>query len=454
MGYVSDRMDATGFVPRMAWCVVPMAAGAGMIAYAPALRANIILFFIGWMAIAAGMILAYRRWSAWVRDEVRAVRFVLAVAVCLRIAMIPMVPSLSDDLWRYAWDGHVFAAGHNPYAYAPVDPRLAPLRDEAYPNVAYPTSNTIYPPLTELAFGGCAAVSNALFGGSPRATMVLWKLIVVAVEIVTLLLLANLLRARRAPMRRLLLYAWHPLPIVEFAGQGHSDALLVAGIAGMLLALAGARPVRATLSYAASIAARGVSVIYAPVLLRTLGWRRVAAALVIGAIVLLPFVSADAIAGVSAAVRSMSAVFVFNAFGFWIVYTICEAAHWWTVEPWITAGLAVVFFAVVIVVAVRVRNASLDAAARAMLAVTTGAALLLWNLHPWYFAWGLILVPLVPSRAWMWLTIVSGLTYIHYIEGSTPWFIAVGVLEYGGFLAFLAFEWRRKGQYSGNTVTR
>ena len=65
-----------------------------------------------------------------------------------------MCPRTSDDAYRYVWDGRVQAAGINPYRYAPADPALAELRDDAI----FPKINraeyavTIYPPVAQMFF--------------------------------------------------------------------------------------------------------------------------------------------------------------------------------------------------------------------------------------------------------------------------------------------------------------
>ncbi len=77
-------------------------------------------------------------------------------------------PQLSDDLYRYAWDGRVQAAGIGPYRYGPLDPHLAGLRDRwLFPDAAgcaaiergphcirlnYPRAHTIYPPVAQAYF--------------------------------------------------------------------------------------------------------------------------------------------------------------------------------------------------------------------------------------------------------------------------------------------------------------
>src|SRR5262249_42509982 len=65
-----------------------------------------------------------------------ALAVILTTAVLLRIGALTAPVYLSDDIYRYIWDGRVQAAGINPYRYIPTDTHLAPLRDETvYPNI-------------------------------------------------------------------------------------------------------------------------------------------------------------------------------------------------------------------------------------------------------------------------------------------------------------------------------
>ena len=54
---------------------------------------------------------------------------VLVVALVARLALAVHPPALSDDVYRYVWDGRVQAAGINPYRFPPQSPALAQLRD-------------------------------------------------------------------------------------------------------------------------------------------------------------------------------------------------------------------------------------------------------------------------------------------------------------------------------------
>src|SRR5205823_3818984 len=83
-----------------------------------------------------------------------ALALILATAILLRVGALAAPVYLSDDIYRYIWDGRVQAAGINPYRYIPTDTHLAPLRDEAiFPNINRNNyAPTIYPPVAQLLF--------------------------------------------------------------------------------------------------------------------------------------------------------------------------------------------------------------------------------------------------------------------------------------------------------------
>ncbi|HVB67890.1 MAG TPA: glycosyltransferase family 87 protein [Acetobacteraceae bacterium] len=175
----------------------------------------------------------------------RALWVVLGAALAMRALLLPIAPPLSSDLYRYVWDGRVQAAGINPYRFVPADPRLAFLRDRrVFPHInRVHTARTIYPPMAELAFRLAAWLAPGVGG---------MKAVMLGCDLVTIGGLLELLRLAGRPAAQVLLYAWAPMPIWEFAGNGHVDAVAAAlvtlallagararrGLAGMLLAAA------------------------------------------------------------------------------------------------------------------------------------------------------------------------------------------------------------------------
>ncbi|MEO1083301.1 MAG: hypothetical protein AAFY88_03585, partial [Acidobacteriota bacterium] len=166
-----------------------------------------------WSAAAVAWAFAVKRLEARL-----SVLSLLGVAAVLRLVLLPLPPSLSDDAVRYLWDGRVVASGANPYLLAPEDTRLSQLRDDAWLAMPHKHVPTVYPPLALLIF--------SLAGFSPAPFLVL-KIILVLADLVGCWLLARLAVRLGAPVGRAAWYAWSPLVTLEIAGQGHVDGLMV-----------------------------------------------------------------------------------------------------------------------------------------------------------------------------------------------------------------------------------
>jgi hypothetical protein len=142
---------------------------------------------------------------------------------------------LSDDLYRYAWDGRVQAAGVNPYRYAPGDPALAGLHDDwLWPSpqecaaigkdapctrINRPGVPTIYPPGAQLWF----RVAHGLLPAGSRDLG--YEVLGLALALATGLLVAEVLRRTGRDPRWVVLWACCPLVPVEAVQSAHVDVL-------------------------------------------------------------------------------------------------------------------------------------------------------------------------------------------------------------------------------------
>ena len=182
-------------------------------------------------------------WAAWAvaiaclrRIPPRAgIGLVLLGLVALRlVALTPVVP-LSDDLYRYAWDGQVQASGTSPYRYTPLAPELTELRtDWLFPDDAEcerrdkdagctiinrPTVRTIYPPVAQ----GWFLLGHSV--GASEHRDLGWQLLSLVADLATVVLLWRLLVARGRDPRWVAVYAWSPVAVLEAVQNGHVDAL-------------------------------------------------------------------------------------------------------------------------------------------------------------------------------------------------------------------------------------
>jgi len=182
------------------------------------------------LAFAQCALTAAAGFVAWRAPSSRRTLFVVLVfAALLRLSPLTAEPRLSDDIYRYVWDGRVQAAGINPYRHIPAEQPLAGLRDEAiYPKInRRDYAPTIYPPLAQMIFFATTRVSES----------VAWmKLTMVAFEAAGLWAVVWLLASWGLPPQRVVLFAWHPLAVWEIAGSGHLDALMICFVCLALVA--------------------------------------------------------------------------------------------------------------------------------------------------------------------------------------------------------------------------
>jgi hypothetical protein len=160
-------------------------------------------------------------------------RAILLGALLLRLSLLPLPLTLSDDVLRYLWDGRVAAAGRNPYLLPPAAPELTSLRDDFRRQVPHAEIPTVYPPVAVAAFSIAARLPFPILS---------WKLLVTGADLAACALLLRLARQLGLPVGRTAWYAWNPLVALEVAGMGHVDVLGVAAALAVVSILL-ARPV-------------------------------------------------------------------------------------------------------------------------------------------------------------------------------------------------------------------
>jgi hypothetical protein len=360
---------------------------------------------------------------------------VLAVAAVMRLVVLLAPPYLSDDINRYVWDGRVEAAGINPYRYLPADPHLAALRDETiYPHINRSDyAPTIYPPVAEDIF---------FLGARLQPSLTAMKATLLAFELAGVVLLLSLLRDSRLPRERILIYAWHPLTLWEFAGSGHVDAAIVTFV---VLALWARRREAAWLTGCALAAATLIKFFPAvlfPALYRRWDWKMPLAAAATVIVAYLPFIGAgSAVLGFlpgyvqEEGLQNGSGFFLWN-----LARGVAPLEH---VGPALYLALAA---AALLVLAVHSLFTSEGRVPASAMTLAVAAMVLLSPHYPWYFAWIVPLLCFTPRPSVLYLTVACPLLY--FVPGGPdpqgarmPYEWAI----YGPFAALLALElWRQR----------
>ena len=407
---------------------------------------------IGWYLLAFA---GYLGALLWAERRGAPMRWVWAAAVCFRLLLLVTSPTLSDDVYRYLWDGHVANHGVSPYAYAIDSPQLDHL-DTAVR--AQANNSWMASPYLPAAQGLFLAVT-ALFPLHPiylQATMVLF-------DLASAWLIGRLLAHVRLPPRRLLLYLWNPLVIVEVAHGAHVDAWMVfLSLLAIAFALGRSRfsllnawPL-SPLFLALAALTKILPLLLLPVLFWYWDWRQRILCAVVAAGLLIPsamragwgLTGALTGQGLFGAIRIYSAQWNFNG---GLFRTVQEAVGATAYGPPAVAARAIAALALVVVALVvcwrartYVRRRDLRFSLRLMAVPLMAYMLLTPTAHPWYALFLLAFVPfLAPGRRELRRLWLVALPWI-YLSGA----LVFSYLTYLDPQNFAEREWVRQLQWA------
>jgi hypothetical protein len=353
-------------------------------------RGGLLLFAAAFCAY----VLAARLTDTDPTEDRGTIASIWCMGIAMRVALLPLAPELSDDVWRYLWDGHVQLGGVNPYLYAPSDAALDPLATPWRHLVNNPDVPTIYPPVAQVMFWIVAALGGGLVG---------IKLLWLVFDLSTAWLLVRVAEGTGRPRGPvLLLYLWSPLLVLETAWSGHLEVL---GLFGMVLALLAASTARggprsagagAALAWAALTKIAPAAAI--PPLTRRMGAPFVIGGLAFAAILYAPYASAGPVllSGLGTYARHWR----FNEFGFAFIELLA---------PGPVSARAVAAILVLAVVAwTTLRRFDPE---RALFWILGTGFLVTPTLHPWYALWMLPFAALRRSAAWV---VFTGTVFVGY----------------------------------------
>ena len=264
-----------------------------------------------------------------------------ASAILFRLLLLFAMPQLSDDVYRFVWDGRLLAHGYNPYLYLPSQVLHTPiaaacgLDESLFQLLNSPNYFTVYPPVNQALFGLGAWLSPESLLGN-----VVWlRLPIVLSEMGSLWLMTKLLRRLGMNPNLALLYGLNPLVILELTGNLHFEAVMIflALLAVWLLVdkdqfSARTQSLRRGLSTGALALAIGTKLLpllLLPIVVRRLGWRSgIGYALLTGlltAALFAPFASVELARNVFSSINLYFQKFEFNA----SIYYVLRAIGYW-----------------------------------------------------------------------------------------------------------------------------
>lgn len=150
----------------------------------------------------------------------------LSSGILFRFCLIFSLPTLSDDFYRFVWDGRLQELGFNPFDFTPsqlIDQLKDPLLLKIYPYLNSPNYFSVYPQFCQYIF----RLASGLGADRLYETVIILKSTIFLSELGTILLLKSLLQKKINTQSLQLIYVLNPLVIIELTGNIHFEAYMI-----------------------------------------------------------------------------------------------------------------------------------------------------------------------------------------------------------------------------------
>ncbi len=449
-----------------------------------------------YLAIYFALFIQYACACQWISKE-KEKRFSLWIIIIwglmFRAILIPSNQIQEDDVYRYMWDGKVFAEGINPYKYAPAEvngymefkiqepenfektytvnerqelERLNKLKWEndaaltTLERVNHPDVPTIYPPMAQLVF--------RLVASAQPDSILAMRLAFLVFDLLTLFFIIKILGALNKNLNLCLVYFWSPLVIKETFNSTHLDIIGIAFLCASIYLLILHRHILAMLCLAGGVLGKLYPAILLPFYLERAALQSqisrnpmlsgmlqlllvFAGAVLIG---YLPFTDTGlkTFAGLktfSTYWQSNDSVFSLLVFFFEDVLRLktLELTVFSNDLPTFLSKVAVVLILLAVLFHLLFKRNFLQKPRELLLRSLFILMALVFILspvqNPWYLLWVVPFLCLFPMRSWILLTGLVGLYYLDFyfdyqdIPQYSAW---IPWLEYTPFYIYLAYE--------------
>lgn len=160
------------------------------------------------------------------KDNQDNFRVLLMSGILFRFCLIFSIPALSDDFYRFVWDGRIQQLGFNPFDYTPaqiIKQQYDPLLNKIFPYLNSPDYYSVYPQVCQSIF----KIASSIGGDSMNNTITALKSAIFISELGTIFILNKLLSARVNSKSLQLIYILNPLVIIELTGNIHFEAFMI-----------------------------------------------------------------------------------------------------------------------------------------------------------------------------------------------------------------------------------
>jgi hypothetical protein len=366
-------------------------------------------------------------------------------AVLLRLSLLLMTPNLSDDYFRFIWDGLLTVNGVNPYMLTPTElinsQQVVPgISGELLQNLNSARYLSAYPAVSQFIFW----LSVKLAGASIFGNIIILRVCVLLAEFGTLTLLYKLATRFKLTPGIILIYTLNPLVIIELTGNLHFEAVMIFSLLMAVYFLINDKLLFSAVSMGLAIGVKLMPLVFLPLLIKRLGvGKSLRYYLVTGATVILlfiPFLNVEAISNYFSSLSLYFQVFEFNASVYYLIRWIYFQTFSDTLITITQVLLPVLTFLAVIVISLKQKSDSQQSIFLSMLFCLIIYFIFTNNVHPWNLTTLVMLSVFTSYRfmlLWSWGVVLTYSAYRTFPYTENLWLVAI---EYCLALGWMARE--------------
>lgn len=365
----------------------------------------------------------------------------LVIAAVFRLFFLFSIPTLSDDYFRFIWDGQLLANGINPFDYLPTEVTIDfPNKAELLAGMNSPNYYTVYPPITQTVYFLSAWLSpNSIFG-----SILVLRSIIISAEIGIIVLLPKLLRLININPVNSLWYLLNPLVIIELTGNLHFEGIVLFFFLLAVYLLALNKEKLSAVAWVFAAATKLIPIFFLPLILRKLSLKKAAVFYLIFGVTFIalwiPFYNSTLLPHFLESVSLYSKTFEFNASVYYLVraigFEVMDYNIIQTAGPW----LARIAYVGILVILLKKKIISWQGFFTAILFALSWYYLLALIVHPWYSITLVFLAVFTRFRfpmVWSFFAILSYWAYSNPAFQENLWLIGI---EYTVVIGFAIWE--------------
>jgi len=384
-------------------------------------------------------------------------KFLLGAGILFRLIFILAIPNLSQDFYRFIWDGRLMANYVNPYLFTPNEYLLngASYLAQAETLIAgmgsLSASNfSNYPPINQLLFGVAGFFSKTSILGS----VIVFRLMMLAADVGIVLLGRKFLIKIGKDPKHIFWYFLNPFIVIELTGNLHFEGVMLFFLLASIYFLSKNKWILSSILLGVSVSVKLLPLLFLPLFFHwfvsknnTNWYKSIAKLSLFYALVLftflftfLPFIGEGLIQNYSKTIGLWFQKFEFNASVYYLLRWVGYQLVGWNTIAILGKILPVLVFMIVLILSFVRKNTSTKQLFSVMLLSSFCYFTLSTTVHPWYVATPLLLSIFSTYRfAVLWSFVVFFSYSAYTIDGFQENYVLVA-LEYTVLFLFALAE--------------